>query len=321
MTIYIFGSNNSEKMKKARKIALDKSVAIFGWSWDSAFDLNNTTNWSYYGKAKFLKNIKSGDKIIYVHYNSNKDITEDHYGDCTIMNVVGEYSFNTDIVSICGDFGHSIPIDTNSIISFNRNDAAVHPLVSKSLKPRSSYQRLYSENELNESLNNIKIGTAPNYFINEINSIMDKIPDIIQAHHPDKILEKFMQPILEKIYSNQYDDVDIKINGSGWGTDYGADLIISYKENLEDLAITKEHIAVAQVKSYKWSINDDKAIEQCITAMQTYNAEYALLITTASTSEDFTRKIDEYNLNDKSLGKISLIDGKKVAQLFIKYIR
>ncbi|MDR2007502.1 MAG: restriction endonuclease [Alphaproteobacteria bacterium] len=327
MAVYVFVSDsaNVDRMKKARKTGLDKGLAVFGWGYKSGFDLNNTTDWSEYGKTKFLKNINSGDRIIYVNYNADKNIAEDHYGDCTIMNVAGEYSFDNDILNAYTDFGHTIPIDPSSVISFPRNHPSIHRSVSKSLKPRKAYQRLYDEDKLEESLNNFKNGLKPNYFENEIDSAMANIIKSIQTNHPAKYLESFIQPILEKIYSNKYgDSVFVKNNGSGYGTDYGADLIITYKENLDDLDLdvstNKEHKVVVQVKSYTWSINDDNAIEQCKTAMKEYTAEYALLITTAAISEDFDRKINEHNEN-KENGQISLIDGEKIAQLYIKYMR
>mgnify|MGYP003539595120 CR=1 FL=1 len=90
-----------------------------------------------------------------------------------------------------------------------------------------------------------------------------------------------------------------------------------------DLPSKKEYTVVAQVKSYKWSINDNNAIEQCKTAIEKFKAEYAILITTAKISDEFNKKIEDYNdsKTQENTGIISLVDGEKLAKLYIKYIR
>ena len=50
MTIYVFAG--IPKINATRKFGLDKSVAIFGWGWDSQFDLNSNGENPYYGKVR-----------------------------------------------------------------------------------------------------------------------------------------------------------------------------------------------------------------------------------------------------------------------------
>ena len=332
MTIYVFNGQDNESMKHARKIGLDKSLAVFGWGYSNKYDLDKGDNPEneYYGKLAFLKKIKQGDIIIYVHYDYTKSTQDSHYGFCTIMNVTGNYSFNNEMLGMCEDYGHIIPIDINSIYSFHRNSDSIHPVISKSLKPRGRYQRIYAEDKLVESISNAKNGIPADYFENEINEGLRAIIKAIQENHPDKTLEKFLKPLLEKIYSEKYKEVSIKVNGSGWKSDHGADLIIKYKENFDDLDLNvgsnKEHTVVVQAKSFKWSINDNNAIEQCKTAINKYNAEYAILITTADISDEFAEKVDSHNSscimdrNNVNLGLISVIGGEELAKLYIKYM-
>lgn len=336
MTVYVFAGDSKEVIKKSREMGLKNSVAVFGWGWDSQFDLNsNLVNPyeknQYHGKVKFLKDIKPNDIIIYTNYNKDKNIDDSHYGECTMMSVTGGYKFNNEIATTCGDFGHTIAIDPNSLYVFNRNYPSIHPLVSKALKPRRAYQKLSCEDKLELSIKNHKAGIVENYFKKEIDEGLEKIIISIQTNHNSKSLEYFLKPLLEQIYSNKYKEVDVIVNGSGWGTDHGADLIIKYKENFDDLDLeissNKEHTIVVQAKSYKWFINDSNSIEQCKSAMTKYNAEYAILITTAKISDDFNKKIEEHNtslINSKEenkMGMISVIDGETLAKLYIKYMR
>ena len=198
MTVYVFAG--IPKIKDTRKFGLDKSVAVFGWGWDPQFDLNSNGENPYYGKVRFLKNIKIGDKIIYVNYAHDKNIEDNHYGWCTMMNVAGEYEFNKEIAEKCGDFGHSIKIDPSSIYIFHRNAPSIHPITSKSLKPRSVYQTVYNEEKFNQSIENHKRGNEnPDYFESEIDKSLASIVQAIQENHHDKSLEHFVKPLLEKI--------------------------------------------------------------------------------------------------------------------------
>jgi hypothetical protein len=61
-TIYVFGGSgtHSELIYKSRKVGLDNNLAVFGYSWHENMNLTNgyATN-EYFGKAKFLLNIKA----------------------------------------------------------------------------------------------------------------------------------------------------------------------------------------------------------------------------------------------------------------------
>jgi restriction endonuclease Mrr len=341
MTIYIFSADSSsKKMTEARQFGLTKSLAVFGWGYHDKFDLNLTDDFydgTHFGKTKFLKGIKKGDTIVYVHYNNSKKVEDNHYGDCTIMKVTGEYSFSKEILEKFEDFGHAIPVDPESVYSFYRNSPFIHPRLSKALKPRANYQRFVdnnADNILQESIKNFKEKNEVNYFDKDIDKGLKNIKDgfievakAIQTNHPDKKLEDFVNKLFSAVYSKKYKEVEIEDNGSGWKTDYGADLIMTYKEEFDKIGLEREIVVVVQVKSYKWSINDDKAIEQCKTAIEKFNADYALIVTTANSSEKFEEKLEKYSSayggskkDDKSLKIISLIDGPMLAKLYLEYM-
>lgn len=180
MAVYVFAGNNSEVIRKARKLVLEKGLAVFGWGYDSSHDLNNSNSNQHYGKTKFLLNIQPDDKIIYVNYDSK--IQDYSYSLCTIMSVTGGYEFNKEIYDSIGDLANTIKIDPHSIYTFNRNNPSIHRVTSKSLKPRSAYQKLYDIEKLEESLNNHKNKIESNYFESEISEAISKIVASIQAN-------------------------------------------------------------------------------------------------------------------------------------------
>ena len=45
------------------------------------------------------------------------------------------------------DFRHCIGVDKKSVIEFNRNNPNVHPLLSRKLKLRGRFWRIYCEKE------------------------------------------------------------------------------------------------------------------------------------------------------------------------------
>ena len=344
MTIYVFAGERrtdetSLRHRQARKSGIEKGLAVFGWGWDKSLDLNNLTDATYLGRTRFLKHIKAGDKIVYTHYSHENDVEKgNHYGECVVMTVVGEqpYSFNDEILEKHGDFANTITIDINSMYHFNRNHKAIHPVVSNSLKPRSSYQRLYAEKEFNDSISNHKNKIDTDYFTSEIDAGVDSIIHTIKRNHPGAKLEVFASNLLQKVYESKYEEVAIRNNGAlkGYGSDYGADLIIKYKEtnklidingvtrNDFDIDIpTKEVTAVVQVKSYSWEINNKDAIDQCKTAISKYNADYAIIFTTAKMSDDFIEKLKNANDPEKEgyTKPIICISASELIKLFIKY--
>ena len=337
MTIYVFAGDRSTeegalRHRQARTTALEKGFAVFGWGYHADYDLNNLKDNEHYGKIRFLKNIKAGDKIVYTHYSHKNDVEKgNHYGQCLVMTVVGEqpYSFNNEILEKHGDFANTISIDINTIYEFNRNDPAIHRRIAKALCPRSSYQKIKEEyvDKFNSSIENHKKGiTNPDYFNKEIGVGVDAIIKAIQHNHPAAELEYFAKNLLTQVYTSMYDNVNIYRVSSAWKPQDGADLILTYTTKEEDIDVpipTQDMKVVVQVKSYEWSINSDHPIDQCKEAIAKFNADYAIIFTTATMGATFQEKLDAVNSptnnGEEKIKPIICLSALDVVKLYLKY--
>lgn len=322
MAIWAFNKPNDSSFKFVAK-SLKQGISRFGWGFmDNAdirklapkpWDKMTKKELEVWSKASFLSNIKKGDWIVHINVP--------YWGAVTTGQVIEEYDFETEDNEI-GDFRHFFKLDIETIIEFERNDQNVHPLISRKLKLRGKHWRIYAEKEFFETIENLKNGTVSiqdnslkglHYLKNELKPFYDKITKIIHKTHPEKKLEYF----LAKIFENIPNVTDVKVNGSGWGTDYGADIIVKYKSGLEIFDLNKEDILVVQVKSYEgkhWSTN---AVAQIETAIETFNANAGMIITTANSTENIEKEIER--VSEKLEKPISLIAGDNVAEFVLKY--
>lgn len=254
MTIWAFqdpkGYPNSAKYVAD---ALGKGESRFGWGYvptadlrvlkDKAWQKMSKKEQNCWSQAQFLLGIKPDDWVVHVNIPS--------YGECTAAQVTGEYRFDLD--PNLGDFGHCFPVDLSTKITFDRNDPSIHPRVN--LRPRKRYGRVYCEDEFFESLKALKAGgvaveegdTKEKVFLRkEISVPLRTISELIHRSHRAKTLEYLVREIFEKIPGV----TSVKVNGSGWGTDYGADVIVHYETGLPFADLKKSEILVVQVKSY-----------------------------------------------------------------------
>ena len=201
-------------------------------------------------------------------------------------------------------------------------------VVENCIKERQKYiDKNYSEDSfeitiLNKTIENLKNGSVSiqdnsskglHYFKNEIAPFYQQITKIIHNTHPEKKLEYFLADIFENI-SNV---TEVKVNGSGWGTDYGADIIVRYNSGLEILDLNKEDTLVVQVKSYEGEHWNTEAVSQIKTAIETFNANTGMIITTAKSTENIEKEIEKVS-NELNV-PISLIAGENVAKFVLKY--
>jgi hypothetical protein len=304
--------------------SLAKGESRFGWGWVdlltlqgkpwAKMDEDERTCWQ---GSQFLLGVKPGDWIVHINIPSA--------GKCTAAQVAGEYRFSLD--PQIGDFGHCFPIDPTTTIPFDRNDERIHPRVSRSLKPRQRYQRVYYVEEFIESIARIKAG-APQlvpgdskgkFFLRkEMGAPLQAITKLIHRNHPSKELEYLVCEIFENIQGV----TSAKVNGSGWGTDYGADVIVRYQTGLPLPELRREEVLVVQVKSYDWAIHGTLAIEQLKTAIEQFKANAGILICTAEPTTAFRT---EFAAFAEELRKatapvnVSLIAGQDVARFVIRF--
>lgn len=322
MAIYVFNKGEQEHIPFVYQSIKEHNISRFGWSWFDDANLLELThkNWKdltkdeieVKSKSNFLLNIKEGDWIVHINVPS--------YGRCVAGKVAKTYFFDNDSTVV--DFRHCLGLEEESIVEFNRNDNEVHPLISRKLKLRGRYWKIYAENEFFESIEKIKSENKLDklsdtkgvfYLKNEIEPIFEEITNKIQKTHPEKKLEYLICDIFKKIPNV----TEAYVNGSGWGTDFGADVIVKYNSGLGILNLQHEETLVIQVKSYTGHHNDINSVNQIKTAINRFKADCGLLITTAKSTEKLEQKIEE--LSNEIKKPVELIAGGDVAKFLLKF--
>lgn len=322
MSIWAFNTPNKESLQFVSD-SLKQGISRFGWGYIDTADIRvlKPKPWGkmtkdellIWSKTSFLSKIKKGDWIVHINVP--------HWGTVTTGQVIEEYDFEKADNEI-SDFRHYFKLDLKSIIQFDRNSPNVHPLVSRKLKLRGKHWRVYAEKEFFETIENLKNGSVSiqenstigvHYLKNELKPFYEKITKIIHNTHPEKKLEYFLADIFENIPNV----TEVKVNGSGWGTDYGADIIVKYNSGLEILDLNKEDTLVVQVKSYEGQHWSTDAVDQIKTAIEAFNADGGMIITTAKSTENIEKEIE--NVSNELEIPISLIAGENVAKFVLKY--
>ncbi len=334
MNVWVFNAPNEDAVDFIFS-SLKIGISRFGWSYIETADLEKLTkaDWPKLSEdekkclstGRFLLEIKPGDWI--VHVNVPK------WGHCTAVQVSGGYSFDQKKNEMgkdyteTGDYRHQIQIDPNTIISFDRNDPNVLPYISRRLKLQGPHWKIYDTGSFEGSLDNLKnkrvqksdSGLHGLYHLKkDLKSSMRKITEMIQKNHPGKSLEDFLCFIFKKVPHV----VEVKNNGSGFGTDYGADIIVTYSTGLPILNIQENQNMVIQVKSFEGSHSDLTAVEQIITAVNKFDANIGLIITTGDCTTELEKAVEKANLElleKKENKRIFLMTGGEVASFVLKF--
>ncbi|WP_017629619.1 restriction endonuclease, partial [Vibrio sp. 624788] len=278
----------------------------FGWSQRDEHNLL-LEQWSdWHSKQQFLLEIQPNDWI--VHINTPE------WGQCTAVKVVGTYEFDEGVKSTHGtDFRHSIPVDSTTICVFSRRNDNVLPSVN--LRPRSRYHRVYEEQDFHQSITNLRNNSVDlsreskgEFYLKEkTKAYLAEITSSIQQMNKSKDLELYLAKVFRKVEGV----VDVKDNGSGWGTDHGADLIVTFKN------LNFETKVVVQVKSFEGSHYSLEAVSQIEEAIKVYEANAGIIITTALSTESLEASVQ--SLSDKIGKQIDLMAGEDVARFVLKY--
>lgn len=302
----------------------------FGWSYTDNANLHllDSKSWedmteqesALYSQSAFLLQIEEDDWIVHVNVPD--------WGQCVAARVTGRYEFDQQHNSIGqdyshgGDFRHRIPVNPDTVIIFDRNDVNVLPSISRRLKLQGRYWRIHAVEDFLESIRNVESGrvdisTIPYpelfYLKNDLESEFASITEQIHRNHPEKKLEEFVARVFERM--NQV--VNVKRNGAGWGTDYGADLIVDFTSGLPLPGLSKNEKLVVQIKSYEGQHVDLEAVTQIRTAIERFRADAGLIVSTAQPTPDLQRAISE--LSDKLEKPVDLVAGSDVAKFLFRY--
>lgn len=296
----------------------------FGWSYIQNADLrvlklkittNGLRSLSKEEKdcyQRFLLDIKVYDYVVYINVPE--------WGKCTIARVTGDYLWRYED----DDFNHRFPVDPDSVFTFDRNDAVVHPSLSARLKLQGRFWRIYLKKEFESLLLNLKQGldgkqrTSQNnhdHLTKEIQPLLKKITEKIHHTHPNTDLESLIAAIFRKIPGVK----EVQLNG-GPG-DHGADLIVDYESGLPVVGLNQQVKCVVQIKSFQGEHCDLQAVDDIRRAFEHYpDADIGLIISTANSSTDALDSALDDIRNDKSIGKpVSLLIGADLATFYLRF--
>ena len=268
--------------------------------------------WSeWHSRQQFLLQVEPGDWI--VHINTPE------YGQCLTAKVTGTYGFDEGL--LCedrSDYRHFIPVDPGSVIQFERRDANILPSVN--LQPRSRYQRVYAVEDFLQSLENLtnqSVTLGEEQLAGEFHlkqktePFLAEIARHVQAMNRSKELERFLAKALGLIPGV----IDVRENGFGWGTDHGADLIVTQRSSLGGLEF--ENTIIVQVKSYAGNHVETNAVAQVAEGIRKYDGSAGMIFSTGVPSPALEEEVIRVA---QELGKpIDLIAGDEIARFLLKH--
>ena len=128
--------------------------------------------------------------------------------------------------------------------------------------------------------------------------------------HHSKKLEGFLAKVMRAIPNV----IDVEENGSRWGSDHGADLIVTLRSGIKSLNF--ENKIIVQIKSYDGKHFDLGAVEQIKDGITEYDGTAGMLITTAESTDELEKRISKVS---NEIGKpIDLLCGAEVARFVLK---
>jgi len=334
MNVWVFNSPSEEAVDFIFS-SLKNGSSRFGWSYvDNAdLDILVKSDWIKLSDgekkcltaSRFLLEIRPEDWI--VHVNIPK------WGYCTAIKVIDKYSFDKNKNEMgkdytqTGDYRHQIPVDPLSLVTFNRNDPNVLPYISRRLKLQGKHWRIYDTKSFEDTLENINNNAVQKsdselhglyHLKKDLHPILKKITELIQKNNPGKNLETF----LCYIFKNVPNVLEVKNNGTRYGTDYGADIIVTFTKGLPILNFQDTENMVIQVKSFVGNHRDLEAVSQIITAINQYDTNIGLIISTGNCTDELEKAVENANsefINKNENRKIFLMTGEEVASFVLKY--
>ena len=310
MKVWAFnGADDGDK--KAIYDSIKNGKSRFGWSQKDEHNLKLKDNWTdCHSRQLFLLEITKGDWI--VHINTPE------LGKCIAGQVISDYDFDEGIQCAWGlDFRHNFSLDSKTIVEFSRTDSNI--LTSVNLRPRYRFHRVYAVDDFLKSIENVKNNkveladdeTSEEHHLKmRTNEYLKKITRDIHEMHAGKKLEHFIARVMRKIP----DVVDVRENGSGWGTDHGADLIITLHSTIGKFDF--EHKIIVQVKSYEGQHYDLNSVNQIKVGIEKFQGTAGMLITTGERTPELEKEIA--TISNKIGHPIHLLCGDDVARFVLE---
>jgi len=160
--------------------------------------------------------------------------------------------------------------------------------------------------------------TTLDYFMDQLTLHMSddnspRISELLQKSHEAKLFNY----IIAKVFKEIPNVVEVSQNNPGWGTDFGADLIITTSIDVSGTQ-SKNRILV-QTNSDENECYDLNTLNQIEKVLQQFNADAAIIITTANKTPELDTALIE--LSSRVNKPVNLIAGKDVARFVEKYAK
>lgn len=302
--------------------SLAKGIGRFGWSYvetadlrelrrrieeKGSHDLNEQEKNCY---MSFLLGFEDGDYVVYINVPS--------HGQCTLARVTNGYFWEW----ADRDFNHRFRVDAESVRAFDRNDKAVHPLLSARLKLRGRWWRIYAKDEFRALLDAIKserVGKGLTteedrieQLAGEIQPVLLDVTEAIHRTHPRKTLEEFFQEVFRRMPGV------VDVQRKQGRADQGADIIVVFEQRDPFTGIVQQKQYVVQVKSYEREHEDPQAVDDIKRALDVYQADAGLIVSTASSvGPGFEQALDE--LREDSKKEVDVLMGARLAAFVLRY--
>jgi hypothetical protein len=320
--------NDNEDYKEVIEFlsnSIKQGTSRFGWSYIDTANLAKLQEKQYqemtpdeqrcWSKANFLLEIEKGDWLVHINLP--------YWGACIAGQVSETYSFDQNTNDF-DEYRHILKTDLATIVEFERNDDEVLPIISSRLKLMGRYWTIQYVDEFEQTIRNLKAGELGKkddesvgifYLKKDLSPLLKAITKKIQENHPGNKLESLIAKVFRKIPN--VIDVDEHGSNKGWGTDNGADLIVTYESGLSISNLRKQERLVVQIKSYIEQHWDTNAVEQIEDALTEFEAASGLIITTAESTKNLEEAIEA--LSTKLNKPIGLIAGEETAKFVLKY--
>lgn len=294
----------------------------FGWSYIQTADLRylksqiDADGWNSLSETEkdccqgFLLDIKAGDYVIYINVPQ--------WGKCTLARITGPYMWRFED----DDFNHRFPVDKDSVIEFDRNDATVHPALSARLKLQGRYWRIYLKDEFEALIKALRDGVSGKLrtaktnialLAREIQPLLVNITEKIHHTHPNYDLEALFAEVLKGVPGVK------EIKPQGGAGDHGADLLVVFESGLPVPGLQQQRTCVIQVKSFEGEHWDTKAVDDIRRALNHYpEASMGLIVSTAiSSTETLDNALDK--ICEETGKPVSLLIGADVASFLLRF--
>lgn len=302
--------------------SLKQGEGRFGWSYVETADLRqlkariDASGWNSLSDEEkdcyqgFLLDLKAEDYVVYINVPE--------WGKCTLARVTGPYEFRFDD----DDWNHRFPVDPESVLVFDRNDAVVHPALSARFKLQGRYWRIYLKEEFETLVKALKSGTTGKwrtfqtniaFLAKEIQPLLVNITEKIHHTHPNYDLETLFAETLKTVPGVK------EVRRQGGPGDHGADVLVVFESGLPIPGLQQQRTCVIQVKSFEGEHWDTRAVSDIRRAFDHYpEAEMGLIVSTATSS---TEVLDDAldRIREETGKPVSLLIGADVAAFLLRF--